>query len=233
MQKKAKIIIVILCLIIVLVVGALVYLHFNEEVVDTPNYNDSPHIPLNYGPDEKKPIIYIYPEEEMDLTIKLGIPNNISYSYPEYNNGWEVKAYPGGKLIDKKTNRELYALYWEGKVDKEVKINEGFVVRDEDTTKFLEEKLSILGLNDREIEEFIIYWMPILKENKYNLIRFATPEEINEYMPLEVSIKPDTMIRVLMEYKPLDERVEVEEQVLKQTTRSGYTIVEWGGMKAK
>ena len=37
----------------------------------------------------------------------------------------------------------------------------------------------MLGLNDREAEEFIVYWLPKLEENKYNLIRFETAEEIN------------------------------------------------------
>ena len=50
------------------------------------------------------------------------------------------------------------------------------VINDSNFTK--EEKLAILGLNEREAEEFIIYWLPKLESNKYNYIRFATEEEI-------------------------------------------------------
>ena len=49
-----------------------------------------------------------------------------------------------------------------------------------DVIKFLEEKLGILGLTEREAEEFIVYWLPLMEKNKYNYIRFETLEEINE-----------------------------------------------------
>ena len=44
----------------------------------------------------------------------------------------------------------------------------GFVVEGKDTIKFLEEKLKQLGLTDKEADEFIIYWLPKLENNKYN-----------------------------------------------------------------
>lgn len=50
----------------------------------------------------------------------------------------------------------------------------------------MEEKLAILGLNDREAEEFIIYWLPKLQENEYNYTIFASMDEINENMPLGI-----------------------------------------------
>ena len=112
-------------------------------------------------------------------------------------------------------------------------MSEGFVVEGKDTIKFLEEKLETLGLTDIEAEEFIVYWLPKLQENKYNYIRFATIEEINNYMPLEFSVEPDTLIRVLMQYKPLDEYIEVKEQELVTPERNGFTVVEWGGTEIK
>ena len=106
---------------------------------------------------------------------------------------------------------------------------EGFVVKGEDTIKFLEEKLAVLGLNDREIEEFIIFWLPKMENNKYNYIRFATEEEINNNMPIEVNPKPDSVIRVLMTFKSLDNPIDVKEQQLVTPSRVGFTLVEWGG----
>ena len=91
--------------------------------------------------------------------------------------------------------------------------------------------MAILGLNEREANEFIIYWLPQLEANEYNFIRFQSIEEINEYMPLEISPTPDTIIRVLMEFKGLDERVEVKEQKLETPKREGFVVVEWGGSK--
>jgi hypothetical protein len=108
-------------------------------------------------------------------------------------------------------------------------MNKGFVVRGEDTIKFLEEKLEILGLNEREINEFIIYWIDKIENNKYNFISFRSIDDINKTMPLEFSKNPDTLIRVMVDFKKLDNYIEVEEQQLTKVERNGYTVVEWGG----
>ena len=176
-----------------------------------------------------KPIIYLYPKEKTDVSVKLLNSDNLITTYPKYNDLWNVTAYPDGKLLDKKTNRELYGLYWEGKNHTATMKNDGFVVAGEDTISFLEDKLKVLGLTEREADEFIIFWLPKLEENKYNYIRFETVEEINTYMPLEISPKPDTVIRILMDYKPLDKKINVKEQILTTPKRNGFTVVEWGG----
>ena len=142
-------------------------------------------------------------------------------------------AKPNGDLVDLKTGRNLYALYWEGINTAEANMDEGFIVKGEDTISFLEEKLEILGLNEREAEEFIVYWLPKLESNKYNFIRFQTEEEINENMTLEISPKPDTIIRIVMEFKGLKKPIEVKEQKLKTPTREGFVVVEWGGTEIK
>lgn len=183
---------------------------------------------------DAKPIIYIYPEEEMEITVELGKPENLTTTYPKYEDSWTVIAKPDGTLVDPETGREYYSLYWEGITTSSGKnMNEGFVVEREEITSFLEEKLEILGLNEREAQEFIIYWLPQLEENDYVYIRFKTMEEIEEEMPLILSEEPDTLIRVMMEWQGLDEYKEVEEQQLEKVEREGFTIVEWGGTEIK
>lgn len=181
----------------------------------------------------KKPIIYLYPTAKADVTVKLAHPELITSSYPKYTNGWRVVADPSGKLVDQQTGRELYSLYWEGANRNAKMHNDGFVVKGTDTASFLEAKLAILGLTEREAEEFIIYWLPVLEQNNYNYIRFETLAEINSYMPLEINPKPDTLIRVIMDYKPLDAPIAVTEQKLTAPTRTGFTVVEWGGTQIK
>ncbi|MBR2828891.1 MAG: hypothetical protein IKE70_06650 [Bacilli bacterium] len=174
-----------------------------------------------------KPIIYLYPEKEQEIEVKLLKKENLWISYPKYEDSWKVLAKPDGTL--RKNNREYYGLYWEGINHKKKQIKEGFIVRGEDTSTFLEEKLKILGLNDKEANEFIIYWLEKLEKNSYNYIRFETQEEIEEYMPLEIIPKPDTIIRILMDYMPLQEKIKVEEQHLIKRERKGFTVIEWGG----
>lgn len=205
-----------------------------EEIKNLQNYGNAKGSILSQG--AYKPIIYLYPENEIQINVKLGYPELATCVYPEYDlkSGWNVLAKPNGDLIDFNTNRNLYALYYESKNKKEYNVtDEGFVVKREDTVKFLEEKLAILGLNDREAEEFIIYWLPKLQENEYNYIRFASMDEINENMPLEFSQQPDRLIRILMTYKGLNAPTQVKEQNLEKIERKGFTAVEWGGSEIK
>ncbi len=181
----------------------------------------------NCGNVEYKPMIYIYPKEDMDVEVTLGNSELITTSYPKYNNSWNVFARKDGYL--EYEGRTYYGLYWEGKNHKAKVEEDGFVIKGEDTSRFLEEKLEILGLNEREINEFIVYWLPKMEHNKYNYVRFETREEIDKYMPLEISPKPDSVIRIYMNYKALDKEIEVKEQELEKVERKGYSVIEWGG----
>lgn len=181
-----------------------------------------------------KPIIYLYPEHDEIINVKLGYPKSITTSYPKYNNGWNVKASPNGDLVDLKTNKKLYSLYYENIANYNFQVKEdGFVIKGKDASNFLEEKLPLLGLNEKETEEFIIYWLPKLEENEYNYIRFATLEEQNKSMPLIISKKPDTLIRVMMTYKKINKPIKIKEQKIKTPNRIGFTVVEWGGTEIK
>lgn len=181
-----------------------------------------------------KPIIYLYPTTKTEVTVTLEKSQNITTSYPQYTNDWKVLAEPNGNLTDVLTNRKLYALYYENKNSVDFKVEkDGFVVKGEEVAEFLEEKLAILGLTEREAEEFIVYWLPKLEKNSYNYIRFATQEEINENMPLDIHPKPDTTIRILMTFKGLEKPIEVKEQELVTPERTGFVAVEWGGTEIK
>lgn len=177
-----------------------------------------------------KPIIYLYPEAETTASVKLGYPDLLTVSYPEYSSEWTVLAKPNGDLFDLETGKQLYSLYYESYNSLDFSVqDEGFVVKSEDVADFLDEKLTVLGLNYKEREEFIVYWLPVLKQNPYNYIRFATDEEIEKNMPLNISPAPDSVIRVLMTYKGLSKPIAVKEQQLSSPSREGFVAVEWGG----
>lgn len=196
----------------------------SSEIIENAKYMN-----LSINP-SVKPIIYLYPVEDMEVSVTLEKSDLITHSYPKYISGWNVLAKTNGELLDIDTGKKLYALYYENTNSINFKVEEdGFIVAGEDTTEFLEEKLAILGLTEREAEEFIIYWLPILEENNYNYIRFATMEEINENMPIEINPNPDTIIRILMTYKGLESPIEVQEQQLETPDRTGFVAVEWGG----
>lgn len=180
-----------------------------------------------------KPIIYLYPEKEMLVKVELELKGELTHSYPKYNEGWRVKASPDGTLIDE-TGKEYYALYWEGNNDETFNVKEGFVVPGEKTAEFLESSLDALGLNRREANEFIVFWLPILESNPYNLIHFSS-DEYEEMAKLNITPKPEALIRVMMVYRPLAEPIEIPLQDLSKMKkeRKGFTVVEWGGSLLK
>ncbi len=181
----------------------------------------------------KKPLIYLYPTEDKEVSVKLGEPGNITTSYPKYDDGWRVFVQTDGKMKDNATGRSLYGLYWEGANYPARQSGEGFVVAGKDSAKFLQEKLAQLGLSEREANEMIIYWLPQLEKNVYNYIRFDLNDVMDEYMPLDITPKPDTIIRVSMVFKGLNTPISVREQQLPIAKREGFVVVEWGGSEIK
>lgn len=180
-----------------------------------------------------KPVIYLYPEKKQDISVKIKFKNgDFTCTYPEYNNGWNVTAYPNGRIINKSDNDEYSYLYWEGEGAIKYDFSSGFVVKSEDTAEFLKETLSYMGLTPKEYNEFIVYWLPIMQKNEYNLISFQT-DNYEESAKLEISPKPDSMLRVFMAFKEVDKNTVVPEQKLETFKRNGFTVIEWGGTEVK
>jgi hypothetical protein len=50
-------------------------------------------------------------------------------------------------------------------------------------------------------------------------------------MELNVTPKPDSMIRIFLSIMKLDKSINVKEQKLESVERKGFTVVEWGGSK--
>jgi len=151
----------------------------------------------------EKPVIYLYPEEETMVHVKLDFNGTLTGTYPAYENGWEILAKPDGTLTDTETGREYYCLFWEGISHVPYDMTEGFVVAGEETEAFLEDTLKTLGLTDKEANEFIIYWLPRMEGNPYNLISFQQGL-YTDNAQLTVEPAPDTVLRVFMAYKPLE-----------------------------
>lgn len=178
-----------------------------------------------------KPVIYLYPEEETEVSVKVEPQGGLTCTYPKYKDGWRVTALPDGTLYDQKRQSYSY-LYWEGDIYFELSVKEGFCVKGEDTAEFLEDALEQLGLSRREANEFIVYWLPIMEQNEYNLISFDTAA-YTAAAPLTVSPAPDTTIRVFMTFRASEKYVDLPEQILSSPERRGFTVVEWGGSEIK
>ena len=175
-----------------------------------------------------KPVLYLYPEEDINVKVSFKNPELLTTTYPKYNNGWNVFVDKSGNINDGEKN--YYALYWEEKPTKKESFNEGFYVEKDNAIEFLEEKLSIIGLNDRERNEFIMYWLPILEKNKKSLVYFELTDEKQKANELIIEPKPDSLLRLTMHVKKVNRKTEIKEQTLNTFKRIGFTAVEWGGI---
>jgi len=175
-----------------------------------------------------KPVIYLYPDEETKVNVTLDYNGELTCTYPQSEGTWEVLAKPDGTLFDLNDNKEYSYLFWEGISKMDYDFTEGFIVKGEDTKDFLQEKLEYMGLTPREYNEFIVFWLPQMQSNKYNLISFQFENYTNN-AKLTITPKPDSILRVYMAYMPIDKPFEIKEQKLKSFKRDGFTVIEWGG----
>lgn len=177
-----------------------------------------------------KPVIYLYPEKASDVSVLLHYNGTLDYTYPAYNKGWKVTAMPDGTLYS--GGKEYSYLFWEGTTSVAYDFSKGFVVKGCDTVRFLQQKLAELGLTPREYNEFIVYWMPKMQNNPYNLIAFQGPTYTDNAV-LEIEPKPDSILRVFMAFKPLKAPITIPKQTFQPFERKGFTVVEWGGAELR
>ena len=196
-----------------------------------------------YMTTEEKPVIYLYPEENEEVEVKLTTTirdTNLIMTWPEpvkigdtYT--WQVSAEPDGTIRDAAGNEYSY-LFWEADKYGEADFSKGWCVKGEDTAEFLRETLAEIGLTPEEYNEFIVYWTPRMQGNAYNIISFQG-SSYDEMFPLDIVTAdgdtPDSMLRVMMAWKGVDEPVEMEPQEFETFDRKGFSVVEWGGTEIR
>ena len=202
---------------------------FGYEYYYIPETKESGKIATYIG-GYAKPVLYLYPKEDnTKVTVSFEKPDLLTTTYPKFNKKWEVIANKNGDLHDN-NGRYYYGLYWEEAGSNKVSFDTGFFVTKDNALKFLEEKLDNIGLNEREANEFIMYWLPILEKNNKSLVYFELTQERDKYNKLYVNPKPDAQLRIAIHVKKVNKKINIKPQTFTKFKRSGFTIVEWGGV---
>lgn len=255
LRKIIKVIIIIWILMEILNLGAYIY-QIQKEKINFPQRIESMPLSIRYRPYiiqivygifpsldtnscrncDYKPVVYLYPIKIENIKVQLDYKGKLIADYPAYDysiKGWNVTASPDGKIING-DEKEYSYLFWEGEpaIPINYDLSTGFIVKGEDTVKFLQDTLSKMGLTPKEYNEFIVYWYPKMKDNKYNLIHFAD-KQYTDTAPLTITPTPDSMLRVFMVFKPLDNAIDIKSQEIKSFNRTGFSVVEWGGTELK
>jgi hypothetical protein len=186
----------------------------------------------------KKPVIYLYNDEELKVDVKVKPKGDFTFTYPKYENGWSVSVNPTGGMLDLKSNQEFPYLFWEAETeglffDFTEKQMEGWVIKTDSCIAFLEHQLSALGLNETEQTDFITFWAPILSRSDYAVVQFLLDDAYQyRIAEMEITPSPDAMRRVYLLMAPLDRPfigINTVPQTFSPFNRTGFTVLEWGG----
>jgi len=181
----------------------------------------------------KKPVIYLYPEQETEIDIRLNTTGELSFTYPEYKNGWSVTANSQGDITHE--DETFNYLFWESEQEFDQSIvdkNKGFYVAQNELVSFLEDKLSQFGFTSKERMDFITYWIPNMKDVTNLYIYLLFNEACDEFATLNISPEPDQIARFYMLWE--DAGADYNEdgitpQEIPTFNRGGFTVLEWGG----
>jgi hypothetical protein len=179
----------------------------------------------------KKPVIYVYPEKKQKVSINLDFNGTLRATYPLYKNNWEFMADTDGSLTDLKTGEHFQYLFYDGYSNADYTLyKNGFCIKTDTVVDFLKHTLAYIGLNEKERNDMISFWLPELNANEFAFIHFRLNNGCNDVAKLKISPRPDTEIRVMLEFKGTDSPFPVKEQQLFQCKRKGFTVIEWGGV---
>lgn len=178
-----------------------------------------------------KPVIYLYPEQEMDVRVQVNPTGGFTKVEPDYpEGGWVVRANTQSSLYNYADNTTYPYLFWEGHAQAYKKPEKGFVFAKSDVPDKMRELLYKTGLNEKETEDFMEFWQDKLMVKDYVFVTFIPKTFFDKMAPLTVEPAPDKIIRVFMDYTPLDVSIEVEPIKIFTPIRKGFTVVEWGGV---
>ncbi len=182
----------------------------------------------------KKPVIYVYPQETIEVNIQLEVKGNLSFTYPEYKDGWNFTATPDGNIS--MNGKEYNYLFWESEMPEyKLSMNDhsGFLVSSDTLLEFLEGSLTKMGFNSKESADFITFWYPLMMVNEKNHVQFLFNESCDAYAKLNITPKPNQIYRVGMVWKNATTEFIPEPQIIPVINRDGFTVIEWGGMESE
>jgi len=182
-------------------------------------------------PDEEekmvyKPNIYIYPNEVIDLTLKITFPmgGKIVTSIPEYGSGWSFVVDTSG-LID---NTYSY-LFYESIQPDVWQRNYGWCIKTDTLEIFIRQNMSEYGFNDKEINDFIEYWIPRLNDYPYYSLYPQTNCIIDDVVQLEFSKQPENILRLFYSIHGRNSFLDkLKAPTIDKFIREGYFVTEWG-----
>lgn len=173
-----------------------------------------------------KPNIYLYPKRKTKLSVSLDFPygGEVTVSDPLYPTLWQDISVTSSGLI----NKEHEFLFYEAKLPNLWQYENGWVVQQEYLEEFFRDNMIKYGFHGKEIDDFIEYWIPRLNETPFYAIYPQHTDRINEAVPLSISKKPRSMLRLFYVIEPTDQYFKLPKPTIYDFQRKGFSLTEWG-----
>jgi len=172
-----------------------------------------------------KPNIYLYPEENLQLQVKINFPQGgqIDESVPEYSSGWDVFVDTTGRI-----DRRYDYLFYESTQLNSFQDAQGWCVPQDGLDHFFRQNLTLYGFNEREITDFVKYWVPRLNYSSYYNIYPQTNKIIDEVIQLQFSTQPNNILRLFYGIVATDSFLQLPKPIIPAFDRQGFVVTEWG-----
>lgn len=188
-----------------------------------------------------KPALYLYPEKEVNLSVTVHPNGYITESIPPHGEqGWNIVAKPDGTILEHAEygvqNTEYSYLYYEAAIKNiTVPKDRGWIKTTDQFPVFFADILPKLGLNEKESQDFLDYWLPKLtSEGNRWFITLIDEDEVNRVEPVSFSVQPDNFLRIRFYFENIDQKIISPITAYHipniQYERSGFTVIDWGGI---
>lgn len=173
-----------------------------------------------------KPNIYIYPETKLSLHVSIIFPRggSVIESIPLYENGWNIEVEPSGKI-----NNIFDYLFYESENPDLCQYRSGWIIKKDDLTSFFTQNMLETGFIQKEIDDFIEYWIPLLNNYSSYAIYPQYALDIEKMIELNFSCKPNNVLRLFYVIKGVNgDKINIAVPIIPRFVRKGFSVTEWG-----
>lgn len=184
----------------------------------------------------RKPVIYLYPKETTDVSIKVNPIGDFTFTYPNIAQGWDFTCHPDGRIS--REDESYRYLFWESEQEitpELVNPKQGAIVNGSEAVAFLESQMTQYGMTKAEQADLLTYWGPLM-QNKTNVYIYLLFNEVcDAFASLEITPKPTEIGRFYVVWAEVPEyfNPKLEVQEIPTMNREGFTVLEWGGAEVK
>lgn len=181
----------------------------------------------------RKPVIYLYSDEERNCSVDVKPEGNFSFTYPKTVNGhWDVAVGPNGMQVN---DQPYNYLFWESEQElseHDFNLTQGSVLSGNQIQDFLEKSLTMLGLTSIEKADFITYWAPQMQNHESLFVQLLVDDACDLFGDLIITPTPQSLHRIYIVWHTNPPKYLLPTpQILEEFKRGEFDVLEWGGLE--